>query len=188
MTDLHQSFLDMKCPRGGNIQEFLGSLKMRQHELWAIGITIINPEFKQMMLHSILDSLSTFVAQTLNSLTIVSRYTGTSVDMSELINMVSEEANHAKTYHTPKDQTTKGKAESQNDKALAITKGNGNNRKCCKGKCHHCQKEGHWAHKCFTRKWEERQQRHRAVRPALAPTLASASASLRTSLWALPIL
>jgi hypothetical protein len=29
MTDLHQSFLDMKCLRGGDVQEFLASLKMR---------------------------------------------------------------------------------------------------------------------------------------------------------------
>src|SRR5947209_6530910 len=73
ITDLYQSFLDMKCLRGGDVQEFLASLKTRQHELQAIGITITAPEFKQMMLCSILDSLSTFVAQTLNSLTIASR-------------------------------------------------------------------------------------------------------------------
>src|SRR5437899_12751169 len=63
MTDLHQSFLDMKCPRGGDIQEFLASLKMRQHELWAIGITITDPKFKWMMLCGIPDSLLTFTTQ-----------------------------------------------------------------------------------------------------------------------------
>ena len=110
MTDLHQFFLDMKCLRGGDIQEFLASLKIRWHELQAIGVTITNPKFKQMMLHGIPDSLSTFVAQTLNSLTIASRYTGTPVDMSELINMVSKEADCAKTHHAPKDQTGKSKA------------------------------------------------------------------------------
>ena len=75
------------------------------------------------------------------------------MDMSELINMVSEEADCAKTCCAPKDQTGKGKAKGQNDDALAVT--DGNNRKCCKGKCHHCQKEGHWACKCFTKKQEE---------------------------------
>jgi hypothetical protein len=73
--------------------------------------------------------------------------------MSELIDMVSKEADHAKTCHMPKDQTGKGKTKSQNNKALAVT--NGNNRKCHKGKCHHCQKEGHWVRECFTKKWEE---------------------------------
>ena len=109
---------------------------MRQHELRAIGVTITDPEFKRTMLRSIPDSLSTFAAQTLNSLTIASRYTGMPVDMSELIDMVSEEANRAKTRHVPKDQTSKGKAKGQNDNALAVT--DGNNRKCHKGKCHHC--------------------------------------------------
>jgi hypothetical protein len=50
-----------------------------------------------------------FTAQTLNSLTIASRYTRKPVDMSELINMVSEKANHAKICCVPKDQTGKGK-------------------------------------------------------------------------------
>ena len=105
------------------------------------------------MLRGIPDSLSTFMAQTLNFLTIASRYTGKPVDMSELINMVSKEANHAKTHCAPKNQTGKGKTESHNDKALAVTDGNG--KKYCKGKCHHCKKDGHWAHKCFTKKWEK---------------------------------
>ena len=105
------------------------------------------------MLCSIPDSLSTFAAQTLNSLTIASRYTGKPVDMSELIDMVSEEADHAKTRCVPKDQTGKSKTESHNDKALAVTDGNGKKRR--KGKCHHCKKDGHWAHKCFTKKHEE---------------------------------
>ena len=153
MTDLHQSFLDMKCPRGGNVREFLASLKTRRHELRAIGVTITDPEFKRTMLRGIPDSLSTFAAQTLNSLTIASRYTGKPVDMSELIDMVSEEADRAKTRRVPKDQTGKGKNESHNDEALAVTDGNG--KKHRKGKCHHCQKEGHWARECFTKKREE---------------------------------
>jgi hypothetical protein len=117
----------MKCPRGGNVCKFLTGLKMRQHELQAIGITITTPKFKWTILYGILDSLGPFAAQTLNSLTIASRYTGMPVDISELIDMVSEEANHAKTYCMPKDQSSKGKTGSQTDEALAVT--NGNNRK-----------------------------------------------------------
>jgi hypothetical protein len=100
------------------------------------------------------DSLAPFTAQTLNSLTIASRYTGKPVNMSELIDMVFKEADCAKICYAPKDQTGKGKTRSQTDEALTIT--DGNNRKCHKGKCHHCQKEGHWAYKCFTKKWEEK--------------------------------
>ena len=124
MTDLHQSFLDMKCPRGGDVREFLASLKTRQHKLRAIGVTITAPEFKRTMLRGIPDSLSTFAAQTLNSLTIASRYTGKPVDMSELIDMVSEEADRAKTRRAPKDHTGNGKTGSQTDEALAATDAN----------------------------------------------------------------
>jgi hypothetical protein len=127
LTDLHQSFLDMKCPRGGDVCEFLTGLKMRQHELWAIGITITAPEFKRMILCSIPDSLGSFAAQTLNSLTIASRYTGMPVDMSELIDMVSKEADCVKTRRMPKDQSSKAKTGSQTDEALTVT--DGNNRK-----------------------------------------------------------
>ena len=58
-----------------------------------------------------------------------------------------------KACRTPKDQFGKGKTGSQNDDTLAVT--DGNNRRCHKGKCHHCQKEDHWACKCLTKKWEE---------------------------------
>jgi hypothetical protein len=73
--------------------------------------------------------------------------------MSELIDMVSKEANHAKTHHAPKDQTGNSKTESQTNEALAIT--DANSKQCHKGKCHHCKKDSHWEHDCFTKKQEE---------------------------------
>jgi hypothetical protein len=73
--------------------------------------------------------------------------------MSELIDMVSEKANHAKTYCTPKDQTSNGKIRSQTDKALAIT--DANSKRCHKGKCHHYKKDSHWECNCFTKKQKE---------------------------------
>jgi hypothetical protein len=39
-ADLYQSFLDMKCPKGGDICEFLNNLSTKCHKLEAIGITI----------------------------------------------------------------------------------------------------------------------------------------------------
>jgi hypothetical protein len=103
-----------------------------------------------MILCGIPDSIIPFIAQTLNSLTIASRYTGKPVDILELINMVSEEANHTKTCCAPKDQTSNGKTGSQTNEALAIT--NANSKRCHKGKCHHCKKNGHWECDCFTKK------------------------------------
>jgi len=157
-TDLHQSFMDMKCPKGGDIQKFLTKLRQQCHHLTAIGIPVTDIKYKRTILHSIPEPLALYASQTLNSLTIASRYTCKPVDISELIDMISEEAEHAKSRRAPKDQTQaqgKGKTR-QSDEALAATNmSEGGNSKRCKGKCHHCNKEGHWARKCRTRKREE---------------------------------
>jgi hypothetical protein len=73
--------------------------------------------------------------------------------MLELIDMVSEEADRAKTRHAPKDHTGNGKTGSQTNEALAAT--NANSKRCRKDKCHHCKKDGHWERDCFTKKQEE---------------------------------
>ena len=94
-----------------------------------------------------------FASTMLTHLNLGSKYTGKPVDLSRFIDLVSEEADHMKACCMPKDQSGKGKTRCQNNDTLTVT--DGNNRRCCKGKYHHCQKEGHWAHKCFTKKWEE---------------------------------
>ena len=99
-----------------------------------------------------------YASQTLNSLTIASRYTCKPVDISELIDMISKEAKHAKSQRAPKDQAqAQGKGKTgQSNKALAATNtSEGGNVKRRKGKCHHCNKEGHWVRKCCTKKREE---------------------------------
>jgi hypothetical protein len=95
--------------------------------------------------------------------------------MLELIDMVSEEADCAKTCCMPKDQTSKGKTKSQNDEALTVT--DGNNRKHRKGKCHHCQKEGHWVRECFTKKWEEEAAKVQSGQAAQASSSTSTGTS-----------
>ena len=82
--------------------------------------------------------------------------------MSDIIQILSEEADHVTTRNASKEQPqAKGKKaaqtpESQPDEALAATNTlEGNNTRRCKGKCHHCGKEGHWACKCCTKKREE---------------------------------
>jgi len=156
--DLHQSFMDMKCPKGGNIWKFLTDLRQQHHHLTAIGIPITNIKLKCTILHSIPETLALYALQTLNSLTITSRYTCKPIDILELIDMISEEAEHAKSQHTTKDQTqVQGKGKSgQSDEALVATNmSEGGSSKHHKGKCHHCGKEGHWVCKCCTKKREE---------------------------------
>jgi len=172
-TDLHQSFIDMKCPKGGDIRKFLTDLKQQRHHLTAIGIPITDIEYKHTILCSIPEPLASYASQTLNSLTIASRYTCKPVDILELIDMISKEAKHTKSRHAPKDQTQaqgKGKTR-QSDKALTATNtSEGGNSKHRKGKCHHCNKEGHWAHECCTRKREEATAENQSSQTAQSTT------------------
>jgi hypothetical protein len=111
----------------------------------------------------------------LTHLNLSSKYTSKPVDLSRFIDLVSEEANCIKACRTPKDQSGKGKNGSQTDEALAIT--DGNNRKCHKGKCYHCQKEGHWVHECFTKK-QEKAVKVQSSQAAQASSSTSASTSI----------
>jgi len=154
---LHCLFVDMWCPKGGDIWAFLMNLKMRCNELLAAGITINNKDFKHTVLNGILDTLSAYALQTLTS----TRLNSNTLEMKDIIHVISEEANCTRTCHMPKDQSQgQSKAnsikEGQPDKALIATShSEGGNSRYCKGKCHHCGKEGHWACKCCTKKWEE---------------------------------
>jgi hypothetical protein len=174
-TNLYQAFIDMKCPKGGDVREFLTTMRMKHYELRAIDINISDSDYKHAILHSLPDALAPFASLMLTHLNLGSKYTGKPIDLSRFIDLVSEEADRMKACHAPKDQSGKGKNRSQTDEALAIT--NGNNRKCRKGKCHHCQKEGHWVRKCFTKKWEEEAAKVQSGQAAQASSSTSASTS-----------
>ena len=125
----------------------------------------------------------------LTHLNLGSEYTSKPVDLSRFIDLVSEEADCMKACCAPKDQSGKGKNGSQNNKALAVTDGNGKKRR--KGKCHHCQKEGHWVRECFTKTQEEEAAKAQAMSQAQSGQAAQVSTStskLRINQWALPTL
>jgi hypothetical protein len=151
-ANLHQAFLDMCCPKGGDVQEYLTSLKMKCHELKVANVSVTNTEYQHTILQGIPDTLSDYATQTLSMLWLTVKYTGKPIDMSDVIDSVCEEANHIKTCHMLKEQSHrhgKGKKGGQTDEALATTTSehSNNNRStnCCKkGKCNHCGIEGHW--------------------------------------------
>jgi len=162
-ADLHQAFLDMRCLRGGDVQEYLTSLRMKRHELKAANIGVTDIEYKRTILKGLPDVLAAHAAQTLSMLRLAVKYTGKPIDMLDVIDLVCEEADHVKTCRALKDQSLgqgKGKKGAQTDEALAATtfehSNNSNfaNRRK-KGKCNHCGKEGHWIWECHTKKREE---------------------------------
>ena len=46
LANMHQSFLDMRCPKGGDVREFLTALKKRHYELKVAGITVTEQEYE----------------------------------------------------------------------------------------------------------------------------------------------
>ena len=162
-ADLHQAFLDMRCLRGGDIQEYLTSLRMKHHELKVANIGVTDIEYEWTILKGLPDILAAHTAQTLSMLRLAVKYTSKPIDMSDVINSVCKEADCIKTCCMLKDQSLgqgKGKKGAQTDEALATTtfkQGNNSNftNRCKKGKCNHCGKEGHWIQECHTKKQEE---------------------------------
>src|SRR6266581_611304 len=117
----------MKCPKGGDVREFLEGLRSRRHHLCSISVTVTDTEYQRTVLHGILDSLTAFASQMLNSLDIASTYTQKPVDMSRLIDMISDKANQVKTHRALKDQAqNKGK---KADQGLSFS---GNHHLCIK--------------------------------------------------------
>ena len=154
---LHRSFVDMQCPKGGDVQAFLTNLKMRRNKLLAAGVTINSKDFERTVLDSIPDALSAYTLQTLMSMCL----SGNSLEMKDIIHVISEKADRTRTHHALKDQSqgqskANGNKEGHLDKALTATShSKGGNSRCCRGKCHHCGKEGHWVCECCTKKQEE---------------------------------
>ena len=164
-ADLYQSFLDMKCPKGGDIREFLNDLSTKRHELEAIGITVTNIDYRRTILRSMPASISAYASNTLTTLTITSEVTGKPVDMEKLLSNISDEADRMKAQRPPAH--SRGKKEDHADEALAVTSSAGTSghgkRKRRKGTCNHCGKEGHWIRECRTKKREEAAARNQGA-------------------------
>ena len=156
---MHQSFLDMRCPKGGDVREFLTSLKKRRHELKAAGVTVTEPEYERTVLNGITEPLTSYASLTMSSLRLACKLTREPFDMTDVIDTLCEEADRLKMVKDLTQGQGKGKNRSTTqapDEALVATgSSEGSNSRRRKGNCHHCGKPGHWARECHTRKREE---------------------------------
>ena len=103
---MHQSFLDMQCPKGGNIREFLTSLKKQRHELKAAGVTVTGQEYKRTVLNSILEPLSSYASLTMSSLCLTCKLTYEPFNMTDVINTLCVSWAKPTPSHTPANTCT----------------------------------------------------------------------------------
>ena len=149
-SDLEQVFLEMRCPKGGDVRTFLTSLRSKREELSAVGVAVSDWDYQKTVLKGVPDDLATFAAQLLSS----RRFNNLpDTDTDTLINHICEEADRGK--HRPGGsahgkRAGGGKKEGA-DEALAAT-GSEDRKGRKKGKCHNCGKPGHWARECRSAK------------------------------------
>ena len=180
-NDLEHAFLQMRCPRGGDIWEFLTNLTYKRKELAAAGVTISTKDYERTVLRGIPEDLAKFAAHLLSSAHLI--HGTTSIDTDTLISHICEEAERMKNRRTWDQLNQGGKKEGQTDEALAATGSDGGKKKQRrKGKCHNCGKQdiGH------TSVAPPRKRKGRVGKPQVRRRWAQL-ASLRRSQWALPI-
>src|SRR5258707_4297286 len=146
-ADLHQSFLEMHCAKGGDVWEFLGNLCYKREELAASGVDITDKEYECTILQGIPSKLATFASHILSSAHLV--HGATSINTDALINQINEEAERLKIWRG-RGQSSQGGKKEATDEALSVTEGG--KKKRHKGKCHNCGKMGHWAKECCSPK------------------------------------
>jgi len=96
-ANLHQLFLDIRCAKGEDVQEFLASLCYKCKELAAARVPVTEKEYKRTILYGILSDLATFASQILSTVLIVCGTT--SINIDTLINLINEEAEWLKSRH-----------------------------------------------------------------------------------------
>ena len=66
-NDLESAFLDMKCPKGGDVRTFLTSLRSKCEELAAAGVKITDRDYQRTVLWGILEELAKFASGLLSA-------------------------------------------------------------------------------------------------------------------------
>ena len=145
-ADMLTSFSEMRCPRGGDVRSFLGSMRVKREELAAVGVTMSDKEYRSAIIKSLPEEMSKFASGLLTAARVLTP--STSIDPDILIDHISEEADRLSARRKRDGSSSgKGKQPQVQDEALAATQGDGG-KKRRKGKCHNCGIAGHWAREC----------------------------------------
>ena len=123
-VDLHQTFLEMRCTKRGDVREFLTSLCCKCEKLAAVGVTVTDKKYERTILKGIPSELATFASHLLFLALII--HDASPVDLDALINQICEKADRLKSRCTK----AQGAKKDFTDEALSATASNdGNIRK-----------------------------------------------------------
>ena len=91
-NDKEQEFLEMCCPKGGEVQPFLISVRNKREELAAAGIRTSSKDYQRTVLRGIPEDLAKFAAQLLGA----AHVSNSPLDTDALIDHICEEADRLK--------------------------------------------------------------------------------------------
>ena len=91
-NDKEQEFLEMRCPKGGEVRPFLISVRNKREELAAAGIRTSSKDYQRTILRGIPEDLAKFTAQLLGA----AHISNSLLDSDALIEHICEEADRMK--------------------------------------------------------------------------------------------
>ena len=150
--DLEQSFLDMRCPRGGDVRNFITDLRYKRKALAAVGVHITDDELRRTLLLGLPDELARFASLLLTT----ARIAHYVIDTAALIESICEEADRMKDRRALSQQGQEGSRRGEGlteEPPAAIGRGK-RRRGRRRGKCYSCGEVGHWARDCRAPKEE----------------------------------
>jgi hypothetical protein len=137
-TDLRTRFLESKCPKKGNVREFLDGLRVKREELATVGVDIDKKDYRSTIISSLPVPLANFAS---NQLAAAKLYAPTkTIVLDSLISLISEEYERQRTQRSRRAGSLKSKDDDR-DEAMAVSLGKGKgkdkDRKPC-GVCWNC--------------------------------------------------
>ncbi len=89
-TDLLTTFSEMCCPKGGNVWEFLGLMRVKREELAAVGVKMSDKEYCSAIIKSLPEDMAKFTSGILSTACMIDP--SKDIDADLLIDHISEEA------------------------------------------------------------------------------------------------